>query len=336
MSQDLLERATKALREQGGAEPPVDRAAFMRARVLSQAKRSSRLRPQGVWQWAAVVCLGFFVSTAMAQVIRVQLPRVIEALRREPAAEEPQKKPARSATPKAATPVEANKPVEPEPAAPSGAEEPAALSGAEGPAAQRGVAERAAQPGAPGGSAEQGPAAQRGVAEAPARRGVVASRPATRPATASSTRGPRAAAKRTLSAQPTVTPPLAAELDDEAAQPAEPATAAPSPNTPEPEAATASSKPKPPAPEPAELALFRRAQSLHLAHDPRAIAAWDAFLRAAPSSALAPEARYNRALGLVRAHKYADARRALQPFAAGAYGSYRKQEAQQLLERLPK
>jgi hypothetical protein len=91
-----------------------------------------------------------------------------------------------------------------------------------------------------------------------------------------------------------------------------------------------------PAPESAELALFRRAQALHLEHDPRAIEAWDAYLRVAPSSALAPEARYNRALGLVRASRFAEAKRALAPFAEGKYGAYRREEAQALLVRLPK
>ena len=75
MSDDLLERMTKALREEGGAEPSPERSVMVRARVMAQTKRRAQLRPQGMWQWAAVICLGFFVSTAMAQVIRVQLPR---------------------------------------------------------------------------------------------------------------------------------------------------------------------------------------------------------------------------------------------------------------------
>jgi hypothetical protein len=90
-----------------------------------------------------------------------------------------------------------------------------------------------------------------------------------------------------------------------------------------------------PALESAEVALFRRAQRLHNAHDPEAIAAWDAYLRVATSGALVPEARYNRALALIRANRFAQARRALEPFANGQYGAYRKQEAQELLSRLP-
>jgi hypothetical protein len=72
-----------------------------------------------------------------------------------------------------------------------------------------------------------------------------------------------------------------------------------------------------------------------LAHDPRAIEAWDAYLRVASSSALAPEARYNRALGLVRARRFTEAKRALAPFAQGAYGAYRRADAEALLRELP-
>lgn len=289
MSEDLLERATKALREQGGAEPPSDRAAFMRARVLSQAKRSSKLRPQGIWQWAAVVSLGFFVSTAMAQVIAVQLPRVIEALRHDSAEEvkpkPPSKRPSKPPQPKAA------------PAAASGEAEP------EAPLQPEAAAPTAPEP-------------------APAPPAVPVAPPQPR-------RAPRALPKPALSAN--IPPAKPIEPPPPAAAP-EPK---PAPAAQAPEPAQRNPKPKAAAPEPAELALFRRAQALHVAHDPSAIAAWDAFLRVAGSSVLAPEARYNRALGLVRASRFAEARRALQPFAAGAYGSYRKDEARALLARLP-
>jgi len=84
------------------------------------------------------------------------------------------------------------------------------------------------------------------------------------------------------------------------------------------------------------LALYRAAHSAHfVAHDPaRALAAWDAYLRAAPRGQFAPEARYNRALSLVRLGRNQEARSALEPFANGAYGGYRKSEASALLERL--
>jgi TolA-binding protein len=92
-------------------------------------------------------------------------------------------------------------------------------------------------------------------------------------------------------------------------------------------------KPAPQA-ESAELALFRRAMKLHDAKDKSAIGAWDDFLRVAPKSPLATEARYNRALGLVRANRAPEAKAALKPFARGDYGGYRKREAAELLEAL--
>lgn len=92
-------------------------------------------------------------------------------------------------------------------------------------------------------------------------------------------------------------------------------------------------KPEPPA-ESAELALFRRAQKLHAAKDQGAIAAWDDFLRVAPKSPLAIEARYNRALGLIRAGRSDDARKALAPFARGDMGGYRQREAAELIDAL--
>ncbi len=101
-----------------------------------------------------------------------------------------------------------------------------------------------------------------------------------------------------------------------------PAPAPPSSGTPEPQA------------ESAELALFRRAQQLHLARDPQALAAWDAYLHVAAHGALVPEARYNRALCLMRLLRTDEARAALAPFARGVYGAYRQAEAQQLLDAL--
>jgi hypothetical protein len=90
-----------------------------------------------------------------------------------------------------------------------------------------------------------------------------------------------------------------------------------------------------PAPaESAELALFRRAMKLHAAKDRAAIGAWDDFLRVAPQNALATEARYNRALCLVRLGRSDDARKALAPFARGDMAGYRQREAAELIEAL--
>lgn len=89
-----------------------------------------------------------------------------------------------------------------------------------------------------------------------------------------------------------------------------------------------------PAPQPsAELAAYRNAHALHFrGNDPAAaLAAWDAYLAAYPSGALAPEARYDRALVLVKLARWADARAALAPFASAAAGAYRQKEAAAIL-----
>jgi hypothetical protein len=136
------------------------------------------------------------------------------------------------------------------------------------------------------------------------------------------------------------------------------ASAAPEPEpTPEPEPAPAPSPPPPiaiappprsapvvaapppssaaPAADPA-TALFSEAHRLHFVEkDPaRALAAWDAYLRAAPNGRFAPEARYNHALALVRLGRVAEAKRELAPFADGTFGAYRRDEARSLLEAL--
>jgi type IV secretory pathway VirB10-like protein len=82
--------------------------------------------------------------------------------------------------------------------------------------------------------------------------------------------------------------------------------------------------------------LYRLAHEAHFAgHDyARALPAWEAYLRAAPSGRFATEARFNRALCLLRLGRTEEARTALKPFALGAMG-YRQNEAQQLLDELP-
>ena len=82
--------------------------------------------------------------------------------------------------------------------------------------------------------------------------------------------------------------------------------------------------------------LYRLAHEAHFsAHDyARALSGWDAYLRAAPGGRLATEARYNRAICLLRLGRDAEARLALSPFASGKMG-YRQNEARQLLSELP-
>jgi hypothetical protein len=85
------------------------------------------------------------------------------------------------------------------------------------------------------------------------------------------------------------------------------------------------------------LELYRAAHRAHFVERDaaRALPAWDAYLKAAPNGSLALEARYNRALCLVRLHRSTEARAALTPFAAGRFGGYRKREAADLLDALP-
>jgi hypothetical protein len=81
--------------------------------------------------------------------------------------------------------------------------------------------------------------------------------------------------------------------------------------------------------------LYRKAHELHFhGSDPAAaLAAWDAYLAAEPNGRFAIEARFNRALVLVKLGRYAEARAALEPFARGEL-AYRQAEAAELAERL--
>lgn len=84
--------------------------------------------------------------------------------------------------------------------------------------------------------------------------------------------------------------------------------------------------------------LYRAAHQIHF-HDnepARALAAWDAYLASQPSGRFAVEARYNRAMSLIRLRRYRDAVTALEPFARGDVlpAGYRQSEAQRLSERL--
>jgi hypothetical protein len=92
-----------------------------------------------------------------------------------------------------------------------------------------------------------------------------------------------------------------------------------------------------PAPQVVE-ALYRRAHDLHFhGGDPAvALAAWNAYLAAEPAGRFSIDARYNRALLLIRLRRYAEARAALAPFARGQVRpeGYRQHEAEQLVERL--
>ena len=75
-----------------------------------------------------------------------------------------------------------------------------------------------------------------------------------------------------------------------------------------------------PAPDP-ELALYATAHRLHF-QDRNLLAAadaWDRYLAVAPAGKLAPEARFNRLVALVRLERWDDAARALATFDDAAY-----------------
>jgi hypothetical protein len=119
-------------------------------------------------------------------------------------------------------------------------------------------------------------------------------------------------------------------------EPIETATAEPEkvlPAKPEPVKAAAAKAPR--AEDPAD-ALYRAAHTAHFVrHDAAAaLGAWDAYLAAAPRGRFSLEARYNRALCLTRLGRTSEARAALEPFARGAFGNYRKDEASELLDAL--
>lgn len=94
----------------------------------------------------------------------------------------------------------------------------------------------------------------------------------------------------------------------------------------------------PSAPDSADLdSLFREASNAQFVRkDPSAaLAAWDHYLAAAgPSGRMALEARYNRATTLVRLGRTREAREALEPFARGEYGGYRRDDATRLIDAL--
>jgi hypothetical protein len=105
-----------------------------------------------------------------------------------------------------------------------------------------------------------------------------------------------------------------------------------------PRASQAATRPAPTADAAANVEedLYAVAHHAHfVSRDPgAALKAWDAYLAAYPRGRFALEARYNRALSLVRLGRAAEARQALAPFADGSLGGYRRHEAGELLEVL--
>ena len=86
----------------------------------------------------------------------------------------------------------------------------------------------------------------------------------------------------------------------------------------------------------AELTSYRAAHVAHFQSRDAAAAvrAWDAYLSTYPSGHFAPEARWNRALALVRAGRTADARAALAAFADAPDGALHQREARRLVDAI--
>jgi hypothetical protein len=82
-----------------------------------------------------------------------------------------------------------------------------------------------------------------------------------------------------------------------------------------------------------EMSLYRDAHHAHFNERNYALALfrWDRYLALAPRGTFALEARYNRGIALHRLGRREEAVAALRPFAEGAYGGYRSEEASRIL-----
>jgi hypothetical protein len=82
-----------------------------------------------------------------------------------------------------------------------------------------------------------------------------------------------------------------------------------------------------------ERLAYERAHRDHFFRDAPAAAlvAWEDYLAAYPRGTFAPEARYNRALCLVRLGRFTAAAEALRPFTTARFGGYRRHESCLLL-----
>lgn len=137
-------------------------------------------------------------------------------------------------------------------------------------------------------------------------------------------------------AAPPIVRPLRVREQVTLVRPALPPPVRPVPRAPTAHALAAQPTVELPAPRSSELAAYRVAHEAHFrGGDPAAaLAAWDAYLARYPDGELAPEARYDRALVLIKLRRFDEARAALAPFATAPAGSYRQREAARLLGAL--
>lgn len=88
-----------------------------------------------------------------------------------------------------------------------------------------------------------------------------------------------------------------------------------------------------------DLVLYNKAHALHFRERRYndALFAWEEYLGLTPTPTFALEARYNRALCLLRLGHYEEARAALVPFAEGRLlNGYRRDEATRFIQALDK
>ena len=85
-----------------------------------------------------------------------------------------------------------------------------------------------------------------------------------------------------------------------------------------------------------ELESYRAAHRSHFDSGNPALSleAWNRYLEEFPAGRFASDARFNRALCLIRLGRHAEATVALEPFASAPPGSYRQSEAESLLQGL--
>jgi hypothetical protein len=156
-----------------------------------------------------------------------------------------------------------------------------------------------------------------------------------------------AAAPANVPAEVPVTPPTVVASPKPAVVAHAPASRpGPSPS----QAATASSSTinAPPAPAAESRPIARSGSAVHDDTDPlyetahrihfvdrdwgAALDAWDRYLAGAPRGRFVPEAKYNRAIALLRLGRRDEAIHDLKPFADGQFSGYRQEEARRLIE----